>query len=127
MEMNPTGEVQPPTDPILQNVQQKQHAGIRRLAYFGGMLGLAVLQQVCEAATGREFGVASLGYIVVILLALALVVSRLRNIGMNRWWSLLALVPIAGCYVLIKCLVCPEGYEATKRLDRTGKGIAGIC
>jgi uncharacterized membrane protein YhaH (DUF805 family) len=52
-----------------------------------------------------------------------LVVERLRNIGMSGWWSLLILVPIANIILGVKCLIYQEGYQDTKKLDRTGKII----
>ena len=55
-----------------------------------------------------------------------LVVKRLNNIGMNGWWSVLLLVPFANIYISVKCLICPEGYQDTKKLDMASKIIAGV-
>lgn len=64
------------TDPVQQHGQQKHCAGIRRTPYFGAMLGLAVLEGWCGAVAKDEPRVAFLGLRVILILSLALVVSR---------------------------------------------------
>ena len=51
---------------------------------------------------------------------------RLKNIGMNPWWCLVAIVPLANLLISIRCLIFPEGYQDTKKLDTAGKVITGI-
>lgn len=106
--------------------QEKNYGGIRRLGYFLGMVGVAIINGVFSAVAQGEPGIAFLRPIVTLVLSFVLVVNRLRNIGMSSWWSLLILVPIANLFILVRCLMCPEGYQDTKKLDTTGKIIAGI-
>lgn len=63
------------------------------------------------------------------ILALALIVpilfyavaQRLQNIGVQKKWFLLVLIPLLNLLLLIGCLVCPQGYWVTKKLDSTAK------
>ncbi len=113
-------------DLIQQDEQEKNYGGIHRTGYFFGILGVAVINGIFDAAGQSESGIASLGLIITFLVSFVLVVNRLRNIGMSGWWSLLILVPVANLFVGIKCTICPEGYQDTKKLDTAGKIIAGI-
>ena len=45
---------------------------------------------------------------------------------MSGLYSLLMFVPFANIYIGVKCAVCPEGYQDTKKLDTAGKILAGI-
>jgi DNA-directed RNA polymerase subunit RPC12/RpoP len=99
-------------------VQTRHYGGIRRLPYFGIALGLGFLQVVFS--TIDSSGVLVLAVIVGSFFP---VYYRLKNIGMNPWWCLLMIVPIANLLVGIRCLVFQEGYEDTKKLDQAGKVI----
>ena len=111
---------------IQKDKQEKSYGGIRRLGYFFGMIGVAVINGVFTGVAQGEPGIAFFGTIVILVLSFVLIVNRLHNIGMNGWWSLLILVPIVNLFVGIRCLICPEGYQDTKTLDTAGKVIAGI-
>lgn len=112
-------------DLIQQNKQGKNYGGIRRLGYFFGMIGVAIINAVFSAAQG-EPGITFNGAIVTLVLSFVLVVNRLHNIGMSGWWSLLILVPIANLFITVRCAMCPEGYQDTKKLDTAGTIIAMI-
>ncbi len=113
-------------DSIQHDEQVKNYEGIRRTGYFFGMLGVAIVHGIFNAAAQGELGLASLGLIITCALSFILVVNRLKNIGMSGLWSLLILVPLANLFIGVKCAMCPEGYQDTKKLDTAGKIIAGI-
>jgi uncharacterized membrane protein YhaH (DUF805 family) len=107
----------------------RHYGGIRRLPYLGIAFGLGITQNVVLTAMASN---ESLQALVLVVLLLFLVISfvpvyyRLQNIGMNPWWCLLMLVPIANLVVGIRCLICQEGYADTKKLDTAGKIVTFI-
>jgi hypothetical protein len=57
-----------------------------------------------------------------------LLLNRLTNVGMNRWWSLAVVVPLLNLWVVFRCLLCPAGYAYHRKMDRSGVAmIAAIC
>ncbi len=92
----------------------KAYGGIGRPAYFFGIIGAGLLSTV------------PFGFIVAIALAGILVLYRLKNIGRNEAWAMLIIIPIANLFVTIPCLILPEGYDDTKKLDTAAKIIVGI-
>ena len=104
----------------------RHYVGIQRLPYLGIMIGLAIVHQgpIARVAAADSSGVATL--MVTLLFIVVCFISayyRLKNIGMNPWWCLLILVPIAHLLVVIRCLAFQEGYADTKKLDTAGKVI----
>ena len=100
------------------------------MPYLGIILGLAILQAILAAADPSG-GIALL---VVVVGSFFPVFYRLKNIGMNPWWCLLMIVPIANLFVGVRCLVFQEGYQDTKKLDKAGMiityivfGFIGLC
>jgi len=93
------------------------------------MIGLAIVQNVLLVAVGLADSTGA-GTLLVALFFMVVsfipVYYRLKNIGMNPWWCLLMLVPIANLLVGIRCLVFQEGYVDTKKLDTAGKVITYI-
>lgn len=53
-----------------------------------------------------------------------LVLMRLVNVGMSRWWGLVFAIPVLNLWVGFRCLVCPSGYAHHRKLDRSGIAIA---
>ncbi|MFN7878346.1 MAG: hypothetical protein ACK5PB_23720 [Pirellula sp.] len=107
----------------------RHYGGIGRLAYLGIAIGLGIAQNVVLGLLARDEALQSLslgGIIVFLILSLIPVYYRLMNIGMNPWWCLLMMVPIANLFIGIRCLVCQEGYEDTKKLDTAGKIVTFI-
>ena len=49
-----------------------------------------------------------------------LLLNRLTNVGMNRWWSLAIMVPLLNLWIAFRCLFCPAGYAYHKKMDRNG-------
>ena len=102
----------------------RHYGGLRRLPYFG--IGIVLqLAQIGLAATGNE-GLILAGLGVGIIGAIVTAVLRTQNIGGNKWWGLLIIVPLANLIIAVRCLIYPEGYADTRELDTAGKVIAGI-
>ena len=51
---------------------------------------------------------------------LYLILGRLANVGMSRWWALALVIPILNLWVGFRCLFCPAGYAYHRKLDRAG-------
>ena len=100
------------------------YGGIGRLGYFLGMLGLLFFQGFINVLSAESPGFGILG-IATLVGFFVLVVKRLRNIGRSSSSAVFIIIPIANLFVLVPCLLCPEGYEDTKKLDIAGKIIAG--
>jgi uncharacterized membrane protein YhaH (DUF805 family) len=100
----------------------RHYGGIQRLPYLGIILGLGILQAILAAADPSG-GIALL---VVVVGYFFPVYYRLKNIGMNPWWCLLMIVPIANLLIGVRCLVFQEGYQDTKKLDKAGQIITYI-
>lgn len=108
------------------------YGGIRRLPFFGILFGLGSLRNLFDEPLGSNpAGVESAtdGLIALLfLVALMMVVYyRVKNIGMNPWWSLVVLLPIANLVLLTECLACQQGYADTRKLDTAGKVVVGVC
>ena len=52
-----------------------------------------------------------------------LILMRLVNMGMSRWWALVLAIPVLNLWVVYRCLICPSGYAHHRKLDRTGMAI----
>lgn len=110
----------------------RDYGGIGRLAYVLCIVGLTVLQALVTAATTGGPG-ESLVLPVMLLFAFITLIPvyyRLKNVGMNPWWCLLALIPLANLIIGARCLIFPEGYQDTRQLDTPGKVMVwlfGIC
>ncbi len=53
-----------------------------------------------------------------------LVLMRLVNLGMSRWWAVVLAIPVLNFWVGFRCLVCPSGYAYHRKLDRSGMATA---
>jgi GYF domain 2 len=61
--------------------------------------------------------------IVPVTVVIYLVLMRLVNMGMSRWWALVLAIPFLNLWIGFRCLVCPAGYRHHRKLDRTGMAI----
>ena len=105
------------------------YGGIRRLQYLGIMFGLAIVKTVLDVGivfAGPSGGATLIVTVLFMIVSVIPAYYRLKNIGMNPWWCLLMLVPIASLLVGIRCLVFQEGYVDTKKLDAPGKAVTHI-
>ena len=108
----------------------QSYGGIQRLEYLGilivvGILESVVLMGVAAAnPSGESMGPIQLLFTAILFIP---VYYRLKNIGMNPWWCLLMLVPIANLFLGVRCLIFQEGYADTKKLDTAGKVISYIA
>lgn len=108
--------------------------GMGRLPLWLGLLLLPVLwSQVLWwstptlAATSGSAVVSKLlpfASIVPVAVLIHLVLKRLVNMGMSRWWALVLAIPVLNLWVIYRCLICPAGYAHHRKLDRTGMAIA---
>ncbi|MCK9228641.1 MAG: hypothetical protein PHT96_13455 [Syntrophorhabdaceae bacterium] len=98
------------------------------LKYFLFLVAMTALFGIMLVNTGGKH----LNEILVLAFALILPISfwavaqRLKNIRIHRMWCILILVPVINLFVVSGCLICPERYWETKKLDSTGKITAGI-
>ena len=78
--------------------------------------------------TGKELQEVSRDLAVIIVVSFLFIqwiaaVLRMKNIGHNKWWGTLILIPLVNCFVFIYCLIAPEGYadretESNSIVDR---------
>jgi hypothetical protein len=54
------------------------------------------------------------------LVLAGLLLNRLTNLGMNRWWSIAIMVPLLNLWVAFRCLFCPAGYVYHRKMDKSG-------
>jgi len=101
--------------------QIKHYGGIRRLPYVGIIIGLSLFQAIVTASDPSGVGI-----LVLLFGCFFTVYYRLKNIGINPWWCLLMIVPIANILIGFRCLAFQEGYQDTKKLDKTGKIITYV-
>lgn len=112
---------------------KKEYEGIGRCAYFFLIVvSILILGWLSKELYGsgaisvpREvlflWWPVSVTIFFVILAAL-----RLNNIGKSGWWALLVFIPLISLVVVVPCLMAPEGYADTKKLDLPGKIIGGL-
>ncbi len=62
--------------------------------------------------------------IVPVAVLIYLVLMRLVNLGMSRWWGLLLAIPLLNLWVGFRCLICPSGYAHHRKLDKSGMATA---
>jgi len=109
--------------------QANGYGGIRRLAYFLFSILVGVITQVITAALGGEAIDLNTTYMITagsFVVSMLLTFSRLKNIGMSRWWFLGNFVPILNFFVSVWVMSRQEGWVETRQLDTAGKVIAWI-
>lgn len=96
--------------------------GIGRLLFFVLFISVNIIGFALLFVTTKEGDRSFMG-VLMIVAVFAPVIYRLKNIGRNTTWSLLILVPIINLIVILPCLILPEGYDFTKKLDKASKII----
>lgn len=103
------------------------YGGIGRGVYIGGQfLIFSLLALLGSAATNSSNSGDILFTVAIVLIPPLFAQSRLKNIGMNPLWCLIMLIPIVGVLIHLRCLILPEGFADTKKMDTAGKVIMGI-
>ncbi|MES2921772.1 MAG: GYF domain-containing protein [Verrucomicrobiota bacterium] len=108
--------------------------GVRRLTLWLGLLLFPVLwSQILWWSTPTlvaTFGSALMSKllpfasIVPVAILIYLVLMRLVNLGMSRWWGVILLIPVLNLWVGYRCLFCPSGYAYHRKMDRSAMAIA---
>ena len=101
--------------------------GMRRLPYFGAVLGLRALSTVMAISLFPE----NLSLIVGLGLVFAgvgvyLGYHRLKNAALNPWLGVLLIVPFANLWIGWRCLACQEHYGRSRKLDKAGRVVTRI-
>lgn len=102
--------------------------GLGRLPLWLGLLLFPVLwsslASVATVGSGLISKLLPFANIVPVAVLIYLVLMRLVNMGMSRWWALVIAIPVLNLWVVYRCLICPSGYAHHRKLDRTGLAIA---
>ena len=109
-------------DSTRDGAKKKEYGGIGRFEYFLGTVAIAVAGVIIYFAAGNLY----ISSACMLPFGFMLGMSRLKNIGMNKWYALFALIPLLSTFFGIWCQIVPEGYEHTKKLDTTAKAIGGL-
>jgi len=102
------------------------YVGMRRKDYFLTAITFCLLLGAIALIAKENETIILILKIISYPISLALTFYRLKNIGYNGWWALLALVPILCLFVYIPCIVLPEKYKYTHKIDTAGKIISII-
>lgn len=93
------------------SASSRSYGGIRRKLCFFAIWPLGLLWEIAR----RDGGI--VGFVVVLVVILVLLYYRTQNIGLSSWAWGLALIPPINILFLAYCLIVPEGYADTKKLD----------
>lgn len=110
---------------------QRHYGGLRRTqtaAILLGtwMLGALVLFTVANIRGAVPATLILALNVIGILVALTVILLRLKNIGVRPAVGLLLLIPIGNLVGLLACLAIPEGYAHHRTLDTPGKLLTGL-
>lgn len=96
---------------------EKEYGGIRRLRFFlCGVLHAALLRLEAKFFED-DFAIGCSIFILAYVILVVATYYRMKNIGHNPWFSLLAFIPIVHVVVSAWSQILPEGYWDTKKLD----------
>jgi hypothetical protein len=108
--------------------------GVGRLSLWLGLLLFPVLwsqllwwsKPTLVAILGSELmsKLLPLTSFVPLAVVIYLVLMRLVNVGMSRWWALVLAIPVLNLWVAFRCLACPSGYAYHRKMDRLGIAAA---
>lgn len=103
----------------------RSYGGIGRIVYAVLIFGWAIFQNIVLLSL-KDDDSAMVMTVIGVIVSLFIVSLRLQNIGVSRWWCLLGIVPIANLVIGLRCILCQEGYNEIRRLDRAGRLVAWI-
>lgn len=106
--------------------EAKSYGGIGRMKYFALTLAIGFAQNTLISGDGKESSLIFAVFGASLLASFYVVAQRLINVGMKPWMCVLSIVPIVNFFIGYRCLVCPEGYEDNKKLDKAGKILVWV-
>jgi uncharacterized membrane protein YhaH (DUF805 family) len=95
-----------------------EYGGIGRLTYVGLWVVFMFCTTFIRTLESTDQTPRIVLFLILTLAWMIPTVLRLRNVGKSGWWALLSFIPIANLYIGFLCLLAPEGYAHTKKLDR---------
>lgn len=105
----------------------KLQKGIRRREYFIGVIVFTFLLGAGDIVFSEVVQeISLLTGLVYLMVMIALVALRLKNIGVSSLWAVLSLVPIVNLLIAFACACCQPDYVSTQKLDRAGQVIASV-
>lgn len=110
------------------NEAEQSYGGISRIRFFLALVGLNIIGMVIGLIAGltNNHFLPGLWFLSSIFIGFLIIQARLINIGYNQWLALLLLVPLANIGLLAICIIFPEGYKDTRKLDSTGMILFAI-
>jgi len=104
--------------------QQNEWPGIARGGYFLGSIALSLIGTFLPPYVAPYLSSHPQTIVVIpVLLGFAsfiLLLSRLANTGMSRWWFLGFLIPIVNLWVGFRVFAAPPGYVFHRKMDAAG-------
>jgi Ca2+/Na+ antiporter len=91
---------------------------------FASIVCLTVFLNRWEVTRDHGVSFTVCAWIFLGILAVFGVLPRAINMRMHPAKFLLTFVPIVNLILLLRCLIYPEGYEPSRRVDKTGKIVA---
>lgn len=101
----------PPSSVGAVPVSPRSYGGLRRKICFFSIWPLGFLWEIAK----RDGGMA--GFILVFIVILLLMHYRAKNIGLSPWALCLVFIPLINLLFLAYCLIVPQGYADSKKLD----------
>lgn len=92
-----------------------------RSVYLFSMLSISIAIVYIRGIIPMNSYMTYLSEIIWLIFAFTFTVGRMRNIGMNPWWSLLLLVPFVNFIQFVICLIRQNGDIKPQKLDKVGK------
>ena len=117
-EQNPFAVSAVPEDAATEIQNQKSYGGIGRLTCLGGCF-LTLFALVLYALTAPVILAAV--FVPLLIVYVAIVILRLKNLGYSGWWVLSLLVPLFNLVTFVELLAAPAGYADHRTLDLSGR------
>ena len=94
----------------------------QHIVYFVGKMMVSIAAPALEQIHATNKGLLAL-LVLDSICILALLAARIRNLGGNGKWCLIAAIPFVHIAVITMCLSLPERYMSGRKLDTRGKII----
>ena len=99
------------------------YAGVDRLQYFLGNIGIIVTAIVAVSIFGPRSTMMTIVSIGLTIASVALDVMRLQNVGLSQWFAFIRFLPFGNTILLLGLLAAQPGWNATRHLDSAGRSI----